>query len=167
MFSTIEAANCIGVSKNTLLRWLDEGLVNFSTIRTLQTAYEDPPLVRRYLSGFVPIRFAEIPSQKELQQLAAQNNASYRASVQALQGAEISLSIADAARWPRMDLTASYGYTQTAKDLSVRLDDPDETWNVPFKFPVPPPDFTIHKSRTLTLKSNKKARRLSEKSKLP
>jgi len=28
MFSTIEAANCIGVSKNTLLRWLDEGLVD-------------------------------------------------------------------------------------------------------------------------------------------
>jgi len=28
MFSTIEAANCIGVSKNTLLRWLDEGLTD-------------------------------------------------------------------------------------------------------------------------------------------
>ena len=28
MFSTIEAAHCIGVSKNTLLRWLDEGLVD-------------------------------------------------------------------------------------------------------------------------------------------
>ena len=27
MFSTIEAANSIGVSKNTLLRWLDEGLI--------------------------------------------------------------------------------------------------------------------------------------------
>jgi hypothetical protein len=44
--------------------WLDEGLVNFSTIRTLQAAYEDPPLVRRYLSGFVPIRFTEIPKQR-------------------------------------------------------------------------------------------------------
>ena len=28
MLSTIEAANCIGVSKNTLLRWLDEGLID-------------------------------------------------------------------------------------------------------------------------------------------
>ena len=28
MLSTIEAANCIGVSKSTLLRWLDEGLVD-------------------------------------------------------------------------------------------------------------------------------------------
>ena len=28
MFSTIEAANCIGISKNTLLRWLDEGLID-------------------------------------------------------------------------------------------------------------------------------------------
>jgi DNA-binding transcriptional MerR regulator len=28
MFSTVEAANRIGVSKNTLLRWLDEGLVD-------------------------------------------------------------------------------------------------------------------------------------------
>lgn len=27
MFSTVEAARCVGVSKNTLLRWLDEGLV--------------------------------------------------------------------------------------------------------------------------------------------
>jgi hypothetical protein len=44
--------------------WLDEGLVNFSTMRTLQTAYEDPPLVHRYLSGFVPIRFAEIRLQR-------------------------------------------------------------------------------------------------------
>jgi hypothetical protein len=44
--------------------WLDEGLVNFSTIRTLQAAYEDPPLVHRYLSGFVPIRFTEIRKQR-------------------------------------------------------------------------------------------------------
>ncbi len=28
MFSTVEAANCIGVSKNTLLRWLDEELID-------------------------------------------------------------------------------------------------------------------------------------------
>jgi DNA-binding transcriptional MerR regulator len=28
MFSTIEAAKSIGVSKNTLLRWLDEGLID-------------------------------------------------------------------------------------------------------------------------------------------
>ena len=28
MFSTAEAANCIGVSKNTLLRWLDEELID-------------------------------------------------------------------------------------------------------------------------------------------
>ena len=28
MYSTIEAAHRIGVSKNTLLRWLDEGLVD-------------------------------------------------------------------------------------------------------------------------------------------
>lgn len=44
--------------------WLDEGLVNYSTARTLQAAYEEPPLVRRYLSGFVPIRFEEIRSQR-------------------------------------------------------------------------------------------------------
>lgn len=27
MFGTTEAAKCVGVSKNTLLRWLDEGLI--------------------------------------------------------------------------------------------------------------------------------------------
>jgi DNA-binding transcriptional MerR regulator len=28
MFSTVEAAKFVGVSKNTLLRWLDEGLID-------------------------------------------------------------------------------------------------------------------------------------------
>jgi predicted site-specific integrase-resolvase len=36
MFSTIEAANSIGVSKNTLLRWLDEGLVDDVQYKSIQ-----------------------------------------------------------------------------------------------------------------------------------
>ena len=50
--------------------------------------------------------------------------------MQALQGAKISLKIVDAARWPQLDLAASYGYTQTEKDLSIRLGDPNKTWNL-------------------------------------
>ena len=76
------------------------------------------------------VRFVKIPSQKVLQKSAAQYNASYRASMQALQGAKISLKIVDAARWPQLDLAASYGYTQTEKDLSIRLGDPNKTWNL-------------------------------------
>jgi hypothetical protein len=40
--------------------WLDEGLNTFSTIRTLETAYDPRVLVRRYLRDFVPVRFPEI-----------------------------------------------------------------------------------------------------------
>ncbi len=40
--------------------WIDEGLNTFSTIRTLEHAYDPRILVRRYLDGFVPLRFPEI-----------------------------------------------------------------------------------------------------------
>ena len=40
--------------------WLDEGLNTFSTIRTLEQAYDGKILVRRYLDGLVPVRFPEI-----------------------------------------------------------------------------------------------------------
>jgi hypothetical protein len=40
--------------------WLDEGLNTFSTIRTLETMYDERVLVRRYLWDFIPLRFPEI-----------------------------------------------------------------------------------------------------------
>ena len=62
MFSTIEAANCIGVSKNTLLRWLDERLIDdvqrdwrgwriwkhedIERVKAFQVAYHSKPLKR-------------------------------------------------------------------------------------------------------------------------
>jgi len=62
MFSTIEAAHCIGVSKSTLLRWLDEGLVDdverdwrgwrvwrshdVERVKAFQKAYHSKPIRR-------------------------------------------------------------------------------------------------------------------------
>jgi len=62
MFSTAEAAQCIGVSKNTLLRWLDEGLIedvprdwrgwrvwrpqDIERVKAFQEAYHNEPLKR-------------------------------------------------------------------------------------------------------------------------
>ena len=62
MFSTAEAAQRIGVSKNTLLRWLDEGLIeavqrdwrgwrvwrkqDIERVKAFQEAYHSEPLKR-------------------------------------------------------------------------------------------------------------------------
>jgi excisionase family DNA binding protein len=62
MFSTVEAAKLIGVSKNTLLRWLDEGLIDdvqrdwrgwrvwlrrdIERVKAFQVAYHSKPLKR-------------------------------------------------------------------------------------------------------------------------
>ena len=62
MFSTVEAAKFVGVSKNTLLRWLDEGLINdvqrdwrgwrvwtrkdIERIKAFQVAYHSKPIGR-------------------------------------------------------------------------------------------------------------------------
>ena len=62
MYSTIEAANRIGVSKNTLLRWLDEGLIDdvhrdwrgwrvwhsgdIDRVKAFQKAYHSKPIRR-------------------------------------------------------------------------------------------------------------------------
>jgi predicted site-specific integrase-resolvase len=62
MYSTIEAAKCIGVSKNTLLRWLDSGLIDdverdwrgwrvwlsedIERVRAFQVAYHSKPRKR-------------------------------------------------------------------------------------------------------------------------
>jgi hypothetical protein len=40
--------------------WMDEGFNTFSTTRTLETAYPNPVLTRRYLEGFIPMVFRDI-----------------------------------------------------------------------------------------------------------
>jgi len=62
MFSTVEAAKRVGVSKNTLLRWLDEGLIedvqrdwrgwrvwrpqDVERVKAFQEAYHSEPVKR-------------------------------------------------------------------------------------------------------------------------
>ncbi|MCP4260717.1 MAG: MerR family transcriptional regulator [Planctomycetes bacterium] len=78
MFSTIEAANCIGVSKSTLLRWLDEGLVDdvqrdwrgwrvwrnrdVERVKAFQKAYHSKP-IRRIRRGMSRAEFAKAAAQ--------------------------------------------------------------------------------------------------------
>ena len=79
MFSTIEAANRIGVSKNTLLRWLDEGLVDdvqrdwrgwriwhsrdIERIKAFQKAYHSKPIRRLRRSSISRAQYANAAAQ--------------------------------------------------------------------------------------------------------
>ncbi|MHC4324206.1 MAG: MerR family transcriptional regulator [Planctomycetota bacterium] len=79
MFSTIEAANCIGVSKNTLLRWLDEGLVDdverdwrgwrvwmqqdIERIKAFKLEYHSKPIKRRRRSSISRAQYAKAAAQ--------------------------------------------------------------------------------------------------------
>lgn len=79
MLSTVEAAKCIGVSKSTLLRWLDEGLVDdverdwrgwrvwsgedVERVRAFRKAYHSEP-IRRVRRGTVSrVEFAKAAAE--------------------------------------------------------------------------------------------------------
>jgi DNA-binding transcriptional MerR regulator len=79
MFSTVEAANSIGVSKNTLLRWLDEGLIDdvqrdwrgwriwkqpdIERIKAFKAEYHSKPIKRRRRSSISRARYANAAAQ--------------------------------------------------------------------------------------------------------
>ena len=79
MFSTMEAADCIGVSKNTLLRWLDEGLIDdvqrdwrgwriwhnrdIERVKTFQKAYHSKPIRRIRRSALSRTEYAKAAAQ--------------------------------------------------------------------------------------------------------
>lgn len=74
--------------------------------------------------------FRSPQTMDELQSQALKNNAGYRASAQSVRKAQAGLAVARAAHLPRVDLTTSYGYNQTASDFGIGLDDPGKTWRV-------------------------------------
>ncbi|RMF56607.1 MAG: hypothetical protein D6743_20010, partial [Calditrichaeota bacterium] len=41
--------------------WLDEGFNTYSTTRTMEKAFPNPVLVRRYLEGFIPVVYSSVP----------------------------------------------------------------------------------------------------------
>jgi predicted site-specific integrase-resolvase len=79
MFSTVEAANCIGVSKNTLLRWLDEGLIDdvqrdwrgwrvwmqrdIERIKAFKLEYHSKPIKRLRRSSISRAEYAKAAAQ--------------------------------------------------------------------------------------------------------
>jgi predicted site-specific integrase-resolvase len=79
MFSTIEAANCIGVSKNTLLRWLDDGLIDdvqrdwrgwrvwrqrdIERIKAFKSEYHSKPIKRLRRSSISRAQYANAAAQ--------------------------------------------------------------------------------------------------------
>ena len=79
MFSTIEAANSIGVSKNTLLRWLDDGLIDdvqrdwrgwrvwrqrdIERIKAFKSEYHSKPIKRLRRSSISRARYANAAAQ--------------------------------------------------------------------------------------------------------
>ena len=79
MFSTIQAANCISVSKNTLLRWLDEGLIDdvqrdwrgwrvwmqrdIERIKAFKLEYHSKPIKRLRRSALSRAEYAKAAAQ--------------------------------------------------------------------------------------------------------
>ena len=79
MFSTVEAANSIGVSKNTLLRWLDEGLIDdvqrdwrgwrvwmqrdIERIKAFKLEYHSKPIKRLRRSSISRAEYAKAAAQ--------------------------------------------------------------------------------------------------------
>lgn len=79
MYSTIEAANCVGVSKNTLLRWLDEGLIDdvqrdwrgwrvwhnrdIERVKAFRKAYHSKPVKRLRRSALSRTEYAKAAAQ--------------------------------------------------------------------------------------------------------
>jgi DNA-binding transcriptional MerR regulator len=79
MLSTVEAAQCIGVSKSTLLRWLDEGLVDdverdwrgwrvwrsgdVERVKAFRKAYHSQPLRRIRRSVLSRVEYAKAAAQ--------------------------------------------------------------------------------------------------------
>ena len=79
MFSTVEVAKQVGVSKNTLLRWLDEGLVDdverdwrgwrvwgigdVERVRAFQKAYHSKPIRRIRRSAMPRAEYANAAAQ--------------------------------------------------------------------------------------------------------
>ena len=79
MLSTVEAAKRIGVSKSTLLRWLDEGLVedverdwrgwrvwrsrDVERVKTFQKAYHSKPIRRIRRSALSRVEYAKAQAE--------------------------------------------------------------------------------------------------------
>jgi len=79
MLSTVEAAKCIGVSKSTLLRWLDEGLVHdverdwrgwriwrsqdIERVRAFRKAYHSKPIRRIRRVAISRVEYARAAAQ--------------------------------------------------------------------------------------------------------
>jgi outer membrane protein TolC len=74
------------------------------------------------------VTFAELESMNAMLQKAYQSNASYRFTVEALEQARLSKNIATSAYLPRLDLSTSYGYSQTADEFKLSLNDPTRSW---------------------------------------
>ena len=79
MFSTIEAAHCIGISKDTLLRWLDEGLIDdvqrdwrgwrvwmqrdIERIKAFKSEYHSKPIKRLRRNSISRAEYAKVAAQ--------------------------------------------------------------------------------------------------------
>ena len=79
MYSTVEAAKFVGVSKNTLLRWLDEGLIDdvqrdwrgwriwqhkdIERVKAFQVAYHSKPIKRLRRSALSRAEYAKAAAQ--------------------------------------------------------------------------------------------------------
>ncbi len=76
------------------------------------------------------VTFRTRENLESLKTMALNHNADYLAVRERLIQSRFDLSVAKSAHLPRVDLSTSYGYSQTASDLNIQLDDPSRTLRV-------------------------------------
>jgi len=73
------------------------------------------------------VTFAAVASQEKLKASAFQNNASYLLAQSQLRQARYALRQVQSSYYPQLSLTSAYGYSQTASDLNLVLDNPNRS----------------------------------------
>lgn len=93
--------------------------------------------IRTYFSVDPNVEFIQLPELVQLQQTARERNAVYQSAKAAIKKAELNKSIANSSQLPRVDLSASYGYTGTSSDFKGAFQDPYKTWTVGASLSLP------------------------------
>lgn len=76
------------------------------------------------------VTFSELERFEDMREAALDGNASYLSSLESLEQARLGRNITRSAYLPRLDLSGSYGYTRTAGEFDISLDDPAKNWDV-------------------------------------
>jgi len=83
------------------------------------------------------VEFGYLPNLAELEKVAIKRNADYMSAVESIRKAELNKKIARSARFPKIDLSASYGYMGTGFGFNNAFDYSDDNWLIGASLRVP------------------------------